>query len=109
MRDALTAGYNAKTNAETTGRGAIDSATRGGAALTTAATGMGRTAIDNATRTGRAGVADALQTNLNTKSAQLGIVDPRIGMPAATAPAYAGGLNTLNSPIQHLRQPGGGV
>ena len=83
-----------RSGAESTGRGALDSAIRGGAALKTSATGAGRAAIDEAIRYGRGGLTSSMMTNLGTRSEQLGITDPRIGMVSQTNAGYA---NTANA------------
>jgi hypothetical protein len=72
-----------------TGHGAIDSALRGGTALQMSAVGSGRAALDNAITSGRGALDDAMRTNLATSSAQLGLVDPRIGIVSQTGPGYS--------------------
>lgn len=97
IRDALTTGYGMRNSATQAGYGAMDSAIRGGAALRTSATGAGRAALDEAIRYGRGGLTSSMLTNLGTRSEQLGITDPRIGMVSQTSAGYGNAANAYGN------------
>lgn len=84
-------------DAITTGRSALDSATRAGAGLQISAEGSGRGALDEAIRYGRGMTDSAFRTNLATSSAQLGLVDPRIGLVTQTGPGYGAVATALGN------------
>lgn len=96
-RDALTAGYGARTSAETTGRDARRSAITTGAGLVGSALQSGRSALDDAIRYGRGAMDDAYKTNLNTRSSQLGIGDPRLGMTSAALSQMNNNIGTYGA------------
>lgn len=96
-QNALTAGYDARTNAEITGRNAKASATTAGAGMVGNAINAGRGAIDSATRYGRGAIDDALKTNLNTHSAQMGVGDPRLGLTSAALTQMNNNIETYGA------------
>lgn len=102
---ALESGYGAVDNANryaggmkrdafTTGREGINRATTTGAGLTSSAILAGRSAMGGAIASGRGALTDAIGTNMNTRSTQLGMVDPRIGMPSTAGNVLGTMANT---------------
>lgn len=69
VRDAITTGYGMRSGATTAGTGMVNSAVL-----------AGRSAMGGAIASGRGAIGDALKTNMSTRSEQLGLIDPRIGM-----------------------------
>lgn len=100
MRDAISQGLTARGSALTSGYGAVDNATRFGYGAKNDAAARGFGARDNANRYGRGMVGDALNTNLNTRSSKIGLVDPRTGLTSMT-------LNQMNNNIGTAGQQAG--
>lgn len=83
VRDAITTGHGMRSNATTAGTGMVNSAVL-----------AGRSAIGGAVANGRGAIGDALKTNMSTRSEQLGLIDPRIGMPSTAGNVLGQMANT---------------
>lgn len=82
-RDAITTGYGMRSGATTAGTGMVNSAVL-----------AGRSAMGGAIASGRGAIGDALKTNMSTRSEQLGLIDPRIGMPSTAGNVLGQMANT---------------